>query len=233
MIEWLMILVGGVLGSSHCVGMCGGFALTLGSVQPSLAANLSRQLTYSLGRVFTYAAGGAMAGYGGWRLSSELRPLLDVQALLAIAAGVLLIVQGLFAAGVFRRALPVFGSGPCAGAASFAALLRSPGLGSVFAAGLLNGLLPCGLVYAYLALATSTGSLFEGLLTMTLFGLGTIPVMVLTGCSGTLVSLRFRRRLFHIAAWCMVLTGVLTLLRGLGALPFAGAAGTAGCPMCH
>jgi sulfite exporter TauE/SafE len=87
----LILIVGGLLGSGHCVGMCGGFALALGSGGCGFTGNLRRQLTYCLGRVFTYAAAGAVIGYGGWRLAS-LAPMVNVQGLLCVAAGVLLIV---------------------------------------------------------------------------------------------------------------------------------------------
>jgi sulfite exporter TauE/SafE len=232
-IEWLMVLAGGLLGSSHCVGMCGGFALALGSHGRGLLHNLARQVVYGLGRVFTYAAGGAAAGYGGWRLTGELRRVVDVQGALAVAAGLLLIVQGLAAAGVLRRPAWLGGRGPCLGAGLFASLLRQTRLSSVFLGGVVNGLLPCGLVYAYLALAASSGGLLRGGLTMALFGLGTLPILALVGCGGQVVSLAARRHLFRFAAWCVVLTGVLSVARGVGALRMLGVEDEPACPMCQ
>lgn len=232
MIEWLMIPVGGLLGSAHCVGMCGGFALTLGAGQPGLIRNLGRQLIYSMGRVFTYVAGGAVVGYGGWRLSGELPSVVNAQGLLSVLAGILLIAQGLLATGVLRWPWPATGVTSCPGARSFAVLLLSPRLRQVFVAGLLNGLLPCGLVYAYLALAASSGDLVRGSATMGLFGLGTIPVLVLTGCGGTILTRARRLVLFRVAAWCLVLTGGLALVRGVTALTVPGADGTPACPLC-
>jgi sulfite exporter TauE/SafE len=231
--DWLLIFVGGFLGSSHCVGMCGGFALALGSAGPSWAANVPRQLCYSLGRVFTYASAGAAAGYGGWRLVAELRPVVNLQAVLSITAGVLLVVQGLAAAGVGggigRRA----GSGPCLGSGFFAAWLRAARWHSVFLGGVVNGLLPCGLVYAYLALAGSSGDMLRGMAVMALFGLGTVPVMVLVGSGGSVLNGTSRRRLLRLAAWCVVLTGLITIVRGVGFLPgFSPDAGPE-CPLCR
>jgi sulfite exporter TauE/SafE len=92
--------------------------------------------------------------------------------------------------------------------------LRAPNLASVFVGGLLNGLLPCGLVYAYLALAASAGNLFTGAAVMALFGLGTLPALILTGMTGSLLSHLWRQRIFRIAACCMILTGILALGRG-------------------
>jgi hypothetical protein len=231
-IEWVMVLAGGLLGSSHCIGMCGGFALALASNRHGLGRNLLRQVVYSLGRVFTYTVFGAAAGYAGWRLANELHLLVNVQAILCVAAGLLLVVQGLAAAGVLRR-LPGFsGNGPCLGSTFFASLLGATRLHSVFLGGVVNGLLPCGLVYAYVALAASSGDLMRGGVTMTLFGLGTLPVMALVGCGGQVLSAAARQHVFRIAAWCVVLTGIVSVVRGLGFLPLFGGPAEPGCPMC-
>jgi hypothetical protein len=229
-IEWLMVFAGGLLGSSHCAGMCGGFALALGGNRDGLLANLGRQVVYSLGRVFTYTVFGAAAGYAGWRLTAELRLLVNAQAVLCVVAGALLIVQGLAAAGVLR--LPAFSAGPCLGPGFFAALLGTTQLRSVFLGGVVNGLLPCGLVYAYVALAASAGDLLSGGVTMALFGLGTLPGMALVGCGGRVLSAASRRNVFRIAAWCVVLTGVLSVGRGLWSLRPAEGQGGPHCPMC-
>ncbi|HWB09566.1 MAG TPA: sulfite exporter TauE/SafE family protein [Pirellulales bacterium] len=234
--ELLMVFVGGLLGSSHCVGMCGGFVVSLGAASPSWRLNLLRQLTYSLGRVFTYASAGAMAGYGGWRLTRSLPPLVHVQSWLAVLAGVLLVIQGLLASGLWRRLLSPR-QRPCLTAGLFARFLsgrfHSPwALANVFLAGSLNGLLPCGLVYAYLALATSTGNMLAGFVHMALFGLGTLPIMVLTGCGGGLLSLAGRRRLLHLAAFCVIATGGISIWRGAAFLSSDAQIAAAKCPAC-
>jgi sulfite exporter TauE/SafE len=230
MIDALMLFVGGLLGSSHCVGMCGGFALALGA-RPGFTSNLWRQSVYGLGRVFTYSVFGAVAGYGGWRVGVPLRSLVNVQAVLCIAAGVLLIVQGLYAAGMFRQRLAARPG--CLGPSLFAGLLGSTRAQSVFLAGMVNGLLPCGLVYAYLALAGTSGDLWRGAMTMACFGLGTMPVMTLIGCGGLALSLATRKRVLHLAAWCVVLTGVLTVGRGFGFLEGFGLLPGPACPHCR
>jgi sulfite exporter TauE/SafE len=232
MIEWLMIFLGGLLGSSHCVGMCGGFALALGIGQRHWAANLGRQLLYGLGRVFTYTSAGAMTGYGGWRLTAECRDVINLQAVLCMVAGTLLIVQGLRCTGVLRwtESAP-YGSGTF-GSSCFATLLRAGRLHNVFLGGVINGMLPCSLVYAFLALAASTGQMALGALTMLLFGLGTLPVMVAVGAGGALLSIPLRQRMFMLAAWCVVLTGAISLWRGIAFLDtsFLPGAGCPGCP---
>jgi uncharacterized protein len=228
-----LIFLGGLLGSSHCIGMCGGFALSIGGTAPSLAHNLRRQAVYSCGRIFTYVCGGALAGYGGMRLADRASEWVNVAACLAVAAGLLLVWQGLLAAGVLRRRVPAASVMPCLGGSLLATFLRSPGLRHIFLAGLFTGLLPCGLVYAYLALASSTRGLLLGVATMALFGLGTVPLMVLAGASGSLLSLAARRRLLQVAAWCVVATGCLAIARGLGFLHVAGIWIAAGCPYCQ
>lgn len=233
MIGWLMILGGGFLGSAHCVGMCGGFALALGAAGRSHATNLLRQLTYGLGRVFTYSFFGVTAGYAGNRLTTEWNSLVNIQAVLSIAAGLLLVIQGLEAAGAFRWRKPKSATVPCLGPTMFGALLRATRLRSVFLAGLVNGLLPCGLVYAFVALAASSGDLWRGGATMMLFGLGTLPVMTLVGAGGLLLQAALRRRFFALAAWCVVLTGMLSILRGLGFAQIPFLFDGPGCPLCH
>jgi sulfite exporter TauE/SafE len=216
--EWLMIFVGGLLGSSHCIGMCGGFALALGNAKVGLAANVRRQVVYSLGRVFTYSLAGGVAGYAGWRLMAEFRLIVNVQAALSILAGALLLIQGFAHAGFLWRPARSSFSHACLGPAFFAALLAATRLRNVFLGGVVNGLLPCGLVYAYLALAASSGNMLQGWLTMALFGLGTLPIMILVGSGGAVLVGNRRWDILRAAAWCVALTGLLTLIRGLAFL---------------
>jgi len=231
-IEWPMVFVGGLLGSAHCVGMCGTFALALGSRKGRLMSGLGRQLVYGLGRVFTYSSAGIVAGYAGWRLSGELHLLVNMHALLAFLAGGLLIVQGLAGLGIVQGPAWISRRGPCLVPSLFAALLRETRLRSVFLGGVINGLMPCGLVYAYLALAASAGGSLQGGLTMMLFGLGTLPILALVGCGARLVS-RVTRRTLQVAAWCVVLTGVLSIARGVEAMRTVGDSEQPSCPMCR
>jgi uncharacterized protein len=227
--EWLLIFVGGLLGSGHCIGMCGGFVLTLGSQSLSWHNNALRQIVYALGRISVYTLAGAMVGFGIWRMERTPFSIVNLQAILSLVAGGMLILEGIFSAGLLRR--PFAASGGCPGANLYATMLRAPNLSSVFVAGLVNGLLPCGLVYAYLLLAASSGNLFSGAAVMGLFGLGTLPAMMLTGLAGSLLSLSWRRRIVHLAAWCMILTGVISIWRGITAFDLGGDAGPS-CPYC-
>jgi hypothetical protein len=249
MIELPLVFLGGLLGSAHCVGMCGGFALLIGAPARHWSANLSRQIVYSCGRIFTYCAFGAAVGYGGLRLTQRMGDLVNVQAAIAIVAGVLLVVQGLISTGTVRYARRAVrlalaprgavanqwpsGAGiGCLMGGLVGAFLRDRRWSHVFLAGVFTGLLPCGLVYAFVALAASTSDLMGGLVTMAAFGVGTMPLMVLTGSGSTLFSLAGRRRLLYIAAWCVLLTGLLSIARGVGFLQLSAGAPAAGCPLC-
>ncbi len=231
MMELAMIFVGGLLGSGHCVGMCGPIALSVGTPAPGWTSNLLRQVFYSGGRLFTYAVIGAVAGYAGMRLSSSVATLVNVQAGLAIVAGLLLIVQGMMAAGIIsipvRRHLPA-----CLAPGLLGTFLRSPRAESAFLAGVFTGFLPCGLLYAYVALAASAGTLAGGSARMVAFGLGTVPLLVVVGNTGSLLGVKARQRALRIAACFVIVTGGVSLLRGAGYLGWHGSELAASCPMC-
>lgn len=233
MIEWPLILLGGLLGSAHCIGMCGGFAMAIGAGASSWSQNLARQLVYSLGRATTYAAGGAIAGFGGMRLAEAGSGWVNVPAVLALLAGALLIAQGAIAAGLWRPSSRRFQHVACLAGSMFRSFLTAPGWRDVFIAGMFTGFLPCGLVYAYLALATSAGDLFHGAAIMACFGLGTWPMMILTGTGVSLMNPQVRRKLMVVAAWCVIATGVITLARGYGYLALPSHPAARECPFCR
>lgn len=258
MTDLSLVLIGGLLGSSHCVGMCGGFAVALGSGTATWRENLLRQSVYGVGRLFTYTTLGAAAGFGGRKLVLATS-VVNVQAVLAIAAGVLLVTQGFRATSAWpalkqrlRHARsqpntvglasptpmqpPGFKLPICLQPGLLGSLLRMPGAVGPLLGGVMTGLLPCGLVYAMLALAVSSGNLTDGALTMVCFGAGTLPLMIGLGLGTSFVGVANRRRMFQLAAWCVVVTGGLSLARGAYALTLPLAASTEqampNCPMC-
>lgn len=232
MTELPLVLIGGLLGSAHCIGMCGPLALALGAGSP-MKINLRRQLVYSAGRIFTYAFGGATAAVAGMWLASQTRFLVLSQAWIAIGAGALLVSIGLVATGLLPRpAVRLLGRAPCSAAVSLKTFLTTPGWAGAFLAGVATGFIPCGLVYAFLLKAASTGSVWLGGATMTAFGLGTVPSMVTTGTSGALLSGTTRARVFRLAAWCVVLSGVISIVRGAGQLRKVDGSALAPCPFC-
>ena len=235
MIELSLVFLGGLLGSAHCIGMCGGFAAVLGMAHGNWRRNLIAQLSYSGGRIATYSFLGAVAGQIGQSLSQQIGSVIQVSAALCIIAGLFLIVEGLAAAGLELRWWRANGSvetGRCTAFPLMSVLLRVPGPQRAFTAGLLTGFIPCGLLYAFIALAATTGSFASGMLIMALFGLGTVPLMFLTGATTSLLNIVYRRRLMYIAACSVVLTGVLTVARGAGFIRIPAVDETIGCPFC-
>ncbi len=233
MIELPLVFLGGFLGSSHCIGMCGGFAVMLGVDQPSSRRNLQVQLIYSFGRISTYVFLGVLAGWLTQRLTLSTQLMRTLPAVLCLLAGLVLVHEGLAAAGIrLWGTKPSAPQGGCLFSSQFASLLKGGRFANAFAAGILTGFLPCGLVYAFLSLAASTGTLGGGAAVMALFGLGTLPLMVLTGLGASLLSLMARRRLLQCAAWCVVLTGVVTVARGAAFLQLDADSPASECPFC-
>lgn len=234
MIELPLIFIGGLLGSAHCLGMCGPLALALSAGAPAGSSLISRQLAFSLGRIFTYGFCGAAAGLGGAWLTTESRGFVLSQAWLAIFAGSLLVVMGLVTSGVLPKPTTrILGGLPCGAATWLKTFLTSSSRSGPLLAGLFTGFIPCGLVYAFLLKAGSTGSLWLGWLTMAAFGLGTVPLMVTIGYSGRFLSVANRSRLFQFAAVCIVVTGVISIARGASQLSTPSIHEAAPCPFCE
>jgi uncharacterized protein len=234
MTELPLIFIGGLLGSSHCIGMCGPLALALGMSESRVAANLRRQLVFSVGRICTYGFAGALAAFAGLWLSQWSWLAVGVQGTLAIVGGVALVLLGLTTAGMLpRMGLGWLAPQSCSAAIWLKTLLTSPKLPSAFLAGIFTGFIPCGLVYAFLAMAAGTGDVVHGWLVMVTFGAGTVPLLVITGCGGTVLSITGRARVLQIAAWCVVITGVISIARGASFIDSSRGSLTNQCPFCH
>lgn len=174
----------GFLGSSHCVGMCGGIAGAL-SAAPVAAANgeaLRRSLANNAGRVLSYSAAGAVAGglgaaFAGLGGANGMLVLRGAAALLIVAAG--LHVAGWSSA---LRKVEVLGSSLWRLVAPWARRAREcSSFASALLFGALWGWLPCGLVYSALVVAAASGSAANGALVMAGFGLGTLPATLALG----------------------------------------------------
>jgi sulfite exporter TauE/SafE len=235
MIELPLVFLGGLLGSTHCIGMCGGFAVGIGLGSASLAANLRRQLIYSAGRIFTYSFFGVVAGYAGYWMAGKARMWINAQAALCVIAGILLVGQGLMALGFIPRRFwtrNVGATSPCLAGTFVGPFLNSRRSTDVLLAGIFTGFLPCGLVYGYLALASSSANVLEGMLTMSLFGAGTAPLMILAGAGGSLLSHAARGKLLRVSAVCVTMTGMVSLARGMLFVQLLGAPEVVRCALC-
>lgn len=243
MIELPLIFVAGILGTAHCLGMCGPLALRLSTQSTGWSRAVARQGLYSLGRIFSYTFLGALAGFCGQWAARNSAALINVPAVFAILAGIVLIYQGLLETGIIgmlRTGLRPCGAGVAEAPASsatcglellYAPFFRGQGMTGAMLAGICTGFLPCGLLYGMLTLAASTQQVALGGLTMLVFGLGTTPLLMLAGVSGQFLTLASRRRLLTAAAWCLLLTGCISIVRGASHFSW-GEAPAAGCPLC-
>jgi sulfite exporter TauE/SafE len=188
MTEHLLIFLAGLAGSMHCIGMCGGFACAMGADPRGRAATLHRHLIYNLGRVTTYCFLGAVVGHLGLLLvghGGEGSAASLAQRTLAVISGLLMVFIGLQFFGYFQRLSGrVVGAGGELLAQALRDLAKAPGYGAPLAFGVLNGFLPCPLVYAFAAQAAASGGALSGFLTMAAFGLGTFPAMLMMGGIG-------------------------------------------------
>ncbi len=234
MSELPLIFVGGLLGSSHCLGMCGGFAILLGANSESRRHLWLSQGAYTVGRLFTYSTLGAIAGFIGLRTSNALTSWVNFSAMLSLIAGTFLIVQGLKAAGVKLwtggRSAMTHG---CLMSPLFRTFFQSRQHSSKFLAGVMTGFLPCGLLYGFLAIATASQDLLLGGAIMLAFGSGTIPMMVFAGVGGQILSAANRLRLLRLAAWCVVVTGGITVYRGASFFSLEHSESVPKCPFCN
>lgn len=189
MTPYLIIFLAGIAGSMHCIGMCGGFACAIGGDARGPAASLLRHLLYNLGRLSSYAFIGALTGHAGFLLvgmaGENSHAAIAAQRALAAVSGLLMVYIGLQFLGWLKTArAPGKWSAMETIAQALRKLVRTPGLSAPLALGVLNGLLPCPLVYAFAAQAAAGGGPLPGLLTMVAFGLGTFPAMLAMGGIG-------------------------------------------------
>jgi uncharacterized protein len=224
---YALLFLAGFAGSFHCIGMCGGFACALGADPRGAGATSVRHVVYNTGRLTTYCFLGGLAGGLGQVICTSLgsrselaAPFLSAslnaaQRGLAVMAGLLMIIMALRFFGLrgWHRLTSGFGGSTLV--ISLRSLLRRPGHAAPLAFGVLNGFLPCPLVYAMVAQAASTFDVLSGVLTMTAFGLGTFPAMLAVGGIGRLLAPRWRQRGVQLAGSFILALGLVTLGRGL------------------
>ena len=177
---YLALFLVGLLGGTHCVGMCGSIvsALSLGA-----PARWSLHLAYNAGRILSYTLAGALAGALG-AASVTLDGQAPLRLALYLLANLMLVALGLYLLGVTRA----LAFSERAGQRLWRHIqpltrrfLPATGVHQAFPLGMLWGWLPCGLVYSALASALSTGAAVQGALLMLAFGLGTLPNLLLAG----------------------------------------------------
>ncbi|APR76672.1 Hypothetical protein A7982_02019 [Minicystis rosea] len=174
----------GLFGGVHCVLMCGGIvgALVARAPEASWRGRTLELLASNLGRVITYSMLGAFAG-GVGAVSVAALPFAKAQLALRFGAALLMVGAGLHLAGVLRASPGLQGSGVIFRALGplWRRLVQARSLAAAVALGALWGFLPCGMVYAALALSLTSGSALAGGLTLLAFGVGTMPALLLAG----------------------------------------------------
>ncbi|SFX50563.1 sulfite exporter TauE/SafE family protein [Cytophaga hutchinsonii] len=228
-------LIMGILGSLHCIGMCGPIALALPIQTADKRMRLLAALFYNSGRAVTYSILGAIVGTLGAAFK-----IADLQQIVSIASGCMLVVL-ILAPFIFRKtasgktwiAIPYVH----ALKQSISGHLKQHTFSSLFVIGLLNGLLPCGLVSLTLIGSIAMEDVFQSSLYMALFGLGTLPAMVALIFTKNYIPASLKH-LFQKAVPVFVCAlGIVLILRGMNlGIPYVSpAADKSGCAevSCH
>jgi sulfite exporter TauE/SafE len=224
---WTAFLLG-LVGSLHCVGMCGPLMLAVPAAGSSRRTFFAGTMAYHAGRLATYMVLGALFG-----LLGRSAAVAGFQRWTSIVLGALLLGGLLVSRRVALSAPVVRLVGRLKNAMS--AVLRRRSRVSLAMLGALNGLLPCGLVYVAAAGAASTADVLDGAAYLALFGLGTVPALFAVRYSARLVGPAFRLRLQRLIPASVLVLAVLLVVRGLGlGIPYlspnlGGAAGEEKC----
>lgn len=209
------VLIASLVGSLHCAGMCGPFLSV--AARGSSGSRVSTQLAYHLGRLTTYATLGAMAG-GLGQLLDLAGALAGLARASALVAGVMMIGWGIRGL-VPRPALLTLGTAPKRAWLSKALALVN-GQRPVprgFVLGLATTLIPCGWLHAFVVTAAGTGSVSSGLLVMSAFWVGTVPMLCGVSFGLEKLSARFGSRVRTFSACLVACAGVALIALRLGA----------------
>src|ERR1051326_20428 len=198
----------GLGGSLPCAGMCGPLALALPVTGRTIASHLLGRLAYNLGRMATYGLLGVVFG-----LIGQTFALAGLQRWVSLIAGATILL-GLVASSRHAVGTPAVKAVVWL-KSGLGKLLQRRTLASLYSLGALNGLLPCGLVYAACISAVAFGGILSGLEYMLAFGLGTVPMLLGIGLAGKRLHFIGRWRLQKFVPVCLLALGVLLVLRGM------------------
>lgn len=221
--DFITPLTIGLIGSFHCIGMCGPIVVALPLKKHNLFSKIAGAILYNSGRVVTYSVLGILFGI----LGRGIR-LAGFQQWTSILLGVAMIVSVLFP--YFFREKITIGNLFSGFAARLINRLRKlftdRSYTSLLMIGILNGLLPCGLVYVAIAGAISSGTVLSGALFMMMFGLGTIPLLLTATLASDAIGHRIRLKMQRVVPYFVFVLGVLFILRGLSlGIPFVSPTG--------
>ncbi|CAN1523330.1 COG2836 Uncharacterized conserved protein [Flavobacteriaceae bacterium] len=203
----------GLISSFHCIGMCGPIAMMLPVDNTNQAKKVTQIITYHFGRLSAYGSIGLLFGLLGRGFF-----LAGIQQQLSIFIGIAMILVILipekkmanynFSKPIFRVISKI--------KQTLGSHFKNKSYKSLFIIGLLNGFLPCGMVYVALFGAIAMQSASLGVLYMIIFGLGTVPMMSSVAYINSYLTISFRNKIQKIIPYVGVVIGVLFILRGLG-----------------
>ncbi|GMN10311.1 sulfite exporter TauE/SafE family protein [Croceitalea sp. MTPC9] len=209
----LSAIILGLMGSLHCVGMCGPIAFMLPVDRTNKTKKFSQILIYHFGRLLAYSIVGLLFGLLGKGLY-----VFGMQQKLSISIGVLMILIVLIPYKTFAKynlSKPIYKIiSKVKNRLGQELKKKSPD--TFLTIGFLNGFLPCGLVYVALFGAIAMGNALEGSLYMLLFGLGTIPLMTMAIYFSGILKGNLRKRVQNAVSVFVVMIGALFIIRGLG-----------------
>lgn len=197
-----------MLSLTHCLGMCGGFVLAynakLSKKNPKIAFFYS--FSYQISRVFAYICLGALGGYFGsfFKISVRAEAFLHFFLGLFLAfLGVALLMRGKILAFIENdKIYQKFLAKPLKYAFS------KDSYTSFLLLGFLNGLLPCGVVYTFLAMAIMSSSLIKGAIIMAIFGIFTMPLLLSFSFVLNLLNLKYKSAIFTLSAVFIIVFGI-------------------------
>lgn len=200
----------GLMSSFHCLGMCGPIAMAAPVITTNWFTELLSRLSYNIGRIFSYSIIGILMG-----LLGNVVLLSGIQQSISIISGVFILLS----------LIPFFNLERRLGGRvfhlfqiirkPFQQLFKQKKFSSVFLLGILNGFIPCGMVYMAAAGAFAGASYINGMIFMLFFGLGTLPMMYLTSAGFQLAGPVLRSKIKNVMPVLIGLIGVLFILRGL------------------
>ncbi|MEM7185606.1 MAG: sulfite exporter TauE/SafE family protein [Bacteroidota bacterium] len=206
-------LILGLLGSLHCVGMCGPIAFLLPVDRTDPVKKAGQTFLYHFGRILAYSIMGLLFGWLGKGLY-----LFGMQQWLSISIGLLMILVVALPKKTWNRInlSKSVSRGLFSIKNKLGSLLKKKSADAFLTLGFLNGFLPCGLVYMAIFGAVAMGSGMEGSAYMALFGLGTIPMMTAAVYMGSVITQNVKRRIRRSIPVFVVIIGCLFVLRGMG-----------------
>lgn len=206
-------LIFGILGSFHCVGMCGPIAFMLPVDRSNSVKKVSQITTYHIGRLLAYAIIGL-----GFGLIGKSLYIFGIQQQLSIVIGILMIIVVLIPTQTFNKynlSKPLYRIISKV-KSSLGKALKKKTADTFLTIGFLNGFLPCGLVYMAVFASLAMSSAIESSLYMMLFGLGTIPLMTTAIYVGKFLNASVKQRIQKAIPVFVVIIGLLFIIRGMG-----------------